>query len=74
MVRILNQDELDDVFPVNPEKYNFNTCNHNLQEEIADVLLCLGLIYKEIDLIEFESKISKMVNRIENNKAKSIYD
>ena len=74
MVRILNQDEPGDVFPINQEKYDLNTCNENLQEEIADVLLCLGLIYKEIDLTRFESKISKMKYRINDNEWKAIYN
>lgn len=68
MIRVLNCDRLYDVYPVNNFTYDFDKCSENLQEEFADILICMSLIYKRIDLTAYESKIDGMFNRIYGTK------
>lgn len=58
----------DDTYPVNKDKYDFDTCYSNLVEEITDVYTCCTLLDIEPDTKLSSDKISGMVNRIKDSK------
>ena len=63
MCRLLG-DDVGDTYPVNPDKYNVETCSDNLAEELVDVLICIDLIYSWIDVSRYADKVDGMYERI----------
>lgn len=63
MCRLLG-DDVSDTYPVNPDKYNVDICNENLIEEVVDVLICMDIIYKRLDVSQYYDKVNQMFKRI----------
>lgn len=60
----------DDVYPVNSDKYDFNTCYKNIIEEITDVFICSTLLESEPDTKLACKKVKGMVDRIKQKRSK----